>query len=1181
MRTWVRHILRAAVVAAPVLAAACQSLHTNQTADCEDGECGEVPHVHRLHEPTVASDPTVMALAHDLDHLERHIDWYGSVVAKVPDVWGQARLTQYREDFEYQMKGQLGAFAVKLNGSLSRTDQSYFAYAQTLSLAMAAKSRGGGGAAAATAAAANSAETTTTQEVIASGARVGNGGTLDVRTPGGAVNVFGGQSPTGGFVNLQQVVPVGGATGAAPAPAAPPTPAAPAATPTNPAADPAGILAGGAGPVITRNGVTTKTVGFGSLAQAGIGLEPTIELAQRQRYLNFLNQLRRENEGDDTADAPGYSLNLIRIPVSVLPGKKTDVGYGAEITMTLTPVLGDDLLPMTFRNLVVNDLVAHLGFPLVKFLEDRKEAAEYLTDENRKLLQRPHVRDQALSDRQNKLQALIQKRIVVPTLSFSNGLNNRLPFPVSQAIEVYGLRDCFEIAYQANRTLGGSIEKQKYVHLPDVQGFLREELTAAYQFLAQPANAHLWAAFCTPDLVAAVRSRRYTDLLAARDRFRDEVQRLTGSGRVSGERPDGVVESDDFPPAQQYTLTAALAWCVIVDSALLTDRLARDMRETASAKGRPLAGCDAWCPYYLPDPPPECRAAFNAYVALRWPIHVFALDPYTQQQNLADTLSTRREMQLALSVAFTQGAIGSRQMMQYARRLEAEYETIALNNTQVGFSHGENVFGWRFYPRFQTPDTESNLTVLIRDTFIGGPNRNALLRQRRLEPGMRECVAVVMMPSFVPYATVDTVSNWFPLPNPKHKVLDHAQAMRLSHTVQAIRAGGCGVRDAGAFRGEDLGILLRRVEQLEARLPTQTLTTPVPVLNTLGGFQMFSNGTTDLAPELYGWYGAPGLDPTTDTTLFLVGDHFSPLRTKVIVGNKAIPDEYVQATGPDGTVKVTLAANKRMLSRQVMQVTVPAGAFAVDGEKVRVHVATPYGVTRELEIPVALGGGYKKPAADDKPKAAEGYTLTPTDVTLPYCKAGAAKEGKYFLMPTPVPAKTAVVIGWADALGTAPAQLSQVEVKFPGPNNCPVTVKLTRVFPYSPADGGYVLTSADLYALAAGVFNALNPSGPFTDATNPVAPGLAASEVTVTPLDPLRVAQPVKVAAPIKLKFECGCTVEVPLGPVPPNFPPVVPMVPPPVPLQIPNPPPAPKPEPAPKSPESKNPDPPVRTGKG
>src|SRR5262249_11559291 len=157
-------------------------------------------------------------------------------------------------------------------------------------------------------------------------------------------------------------------------------------------------------------------------------------------------------------------------------------------------------------------------------------------------------------------------------------------------------------------------------------------------------------------------------------------------------------------------------------------------------------------------------------------------------------------IQLALSIAFTNGLINARQLTRYARRLEAEFETIDLNRTQVGFGHGENVFGWRFYPRYQTPDTDSNLTVFFRDMLIGWPTRNQLLRQRRLEPGMRECVAVVIMPSFVPYATVDTVSNWFPITNPKHKVLNHTQALRLSRTVQVIKSEGDAVTDASKYR---------------------------------------------------------------------------------------------------------------------------------------------------------------------------------------------------------------------------------------------------------------------------------------------------------------------------------------------------------------------------------------------
>ena len=82
------------------------------------------------------------------------------------------------------------------------------------------------------------------------------------------------------------------------------------------------------------------------------------------------------------------------------------------------------------------------------------------------------------------------------------------------------------------------------------------------------------------------------------------------------------------------------------------------MKEAAAAKGCPCSQ-GGWLPYFMPDPPPECRQAFNEYVRCRWPIHVFALDPVTQEQNIADTFSGRREMQLAMSLAFVSGQLSA------------------------------------------------------------------------------------------------------------------------------------------------------------------------------------------------------------------------------------------------------------------------------------------------------------------------------------------------------------------------------------------------------------------------------------------------------------------------------------------------------------------------------------------
>jgi len=500
----------------------------------------------------------------------------------------------------------------------------------------------------------------------------------------------------------------------------------------------------------------------------------------------------------------------------------------------------------------------------------------------------------------------------------------RQPFPPSEMVDVYGFDFVYHLATDAYRGL--SQERfarpctdidQVYLHLPDMQGYLQEELGAAQKFLSTPTAAPLWR-YCNPELVNAIRTHDAQKIGVMRRQFRNSL--------VEHGSPD------------PHSTVAALAWATIVESALLTDQLIQDMRESsASRKAAPLP--DAWLPYYLPCPPPEARAAFNDYVRCRWPIHVFALDPVAQQQNLADVFSGRREMQLSMSLAFLSGQISARNMMRYARRLEYDFATIDVNGTSVGFSHGENNFGWRFYPRFQTPDIESNAKVFLRDQLIGGPNRNALLQQRRLEPGMRECVALVMMPSFVPHATLNVSSGWFKLTNPECRELDSTKAMQLSQQVRAIQDFGPNVADADRFRAGAHESLLQKAKQLEARLPFQQQVVQVPYENTLGGFAMFNTGVTDLAPELTGWYGAPAINTEGSTTMFLVGNHFSVHQTSIIAGGKAV-------------------VSREMLSRQVMKVVIPPGAAKVGNANhqfVDIHVATPYGVTQHMLVPVCAG----------------------------------------------------------------------------------------------------------------------------------------------------------------------------------------------------------------------------------
>ena len=400
----------------------------------------------------------------------------------------------------------------------------------------------------------------------------------------------------------------------------------------------------------------------------------------------------------------------------------------------------------------------------------------------------------------------------------------------------------------------------------------------------------------------------------------------------------------------------------------------------------------------------------------RWPIHVFALDPREQDQNVAEVSSRRREMQLALAMGFVSGEINANALIQHSRRLETDVETIALNRTIVGFSHNNDTFGWRFQPRVQSLETPGAFGALGQT--IWGTPADCDLCHRQLEPGMRECVALVIMPSFVPYVDLEFRSNWYKLTNPRNAALTMKDTMKLSKAITAMRRSRAQcARCAHCYRPGEIDRLIGRVNQLDRELPLQSMRAQVPYENTLGGFEMFNTGVTDLGPELIGWYGAPGVVvsscekqyscgcykscafsigscggseanaelaakvetleqdlkdhkdnhnktgehyheplPTcegTGTTLFLVGDNLSVHDTKVIAGGVCIP-------------------HIRLISREIMRVTIPScvNTVEIDGKDyVAVYAATPYGVTNHLHVPVA--SSRVQDAAESEKKAIE------------------------------------------------------------------------------------------------------------------------------------------------------------------------------------------------------------------
>ncbi len=887
--------------------------------------------------PVTGVDCSIEQLADQIDWLEHHIDTHGSIVAKHPDVWGESRLMRHRYEYEEQMAAQLGQFKVLMNAALRRSDQSF------LGMAFALQAAAGGQ-------------------------------TLPDGTP---VPIPGTTGSGGVFTEVSGMV-----------------------------SDPSAANSG----TIVRSGpfaLPKEMAGFG-FEDASLSLEPTIQLDQRSRYLNHLHELRRINEGDDIADSPGYALNLVRIPVSILPGKHTRKGYGAEITITAEPYLSDELLPTTFRNLVINDLVDQLAYPMTRVVNsDRPFIEEYLeilwkqhflaavqpgqgSNSTAQMSQRQSVLQFGASEGQPlAIPAGLQKvaaassddafqelrgalsragtagdsrtmvrsdreevRRVFPVIPFANEASNdnatmaleanvapvlqafsvpvsrerrsRLPLAPTMLLEVFDVYLLGHIAADARFGLSGHPVNQRRLHLMDVRAFLSEELPAAYDFLESEERIALWG-LAGPELASAIRGRDRRRLEELRESF------LSGVG-IPATSEGKLVEANT---------TVALAWAILVQASLLNERLTQDIHDAIVSKRGAVCLADVEG-FYHPQPSQTACAVFNEYVACRWPLHVFALDPVTQDQNVADTFSRRRELQVAAALAFAGGEMNAQALMRFTRRLEWDMATISLNRTAVAFSHGADTFGWRFQPRFQTPPMPGTFKA-FGETLLGGPTRDADMSQRELESGIRECTAIVVMPSFVPYATFDVRTNWYKLTDPKCTEISMRETMELSRGITAMRSSAAQCAQcAHLYRDGEVARMLRRVDQLERELPLQTMQVQIPYENTSGGFEIFNRGITDLAPELIGWYGAPGISRESTTTMFLVGDGFSVHDTRVIAGGRALPFN--------------------LISRQLMQVDFPTGlqvlnrgdANSRDWEQVvDVHLATPYGVSSHLLVPIS------------------------------------------------------------------------------------------------------------------------------------------------------------------------------------------------------------------------------------
>ena len=208
---------------------------------------------------------------------------------------------------------------------------------------------------------------------------------------------------------------------------------------------------------------------------------------------------------------------------------------------------------------------------------------------------------------------------------------------------------------------------------------------------------------------------------------------------------------------------------------------------------------------------PKLVAAFRPVVICRWPIHVFALDPVVDEQEHRRPVQPppRVAGEAPWRFAYLKAIIHPDCAMQFMAHVELDLETIALNRTIVGFSHGDDTFGWPFYPRLQSPPIPGNGRAFIQ-TITGPSVRTRTFDNRQLEPGIRECEAIVIMPS-IPFPTSLSIPepNSFCLAHPQQLELTMHDTMKLSRMYQAVHRELPCVRDSHNYRSGGIARMTR------------------------------------------------------------------------------------------------------------------------------------------------------------------------------------------------------------------------------------------------------------------------------------------------------------------------------------------------------------------------------------
>jgi hypothetical protein len=685
---------------------------------------------------------------------------------------------------------------------------------------------------------------------------------------------------------------------------------------------------------------------------AGGMLEPTVILDEHSHYLNHLNQLRRINAGDDLTDRPGYGLYLVRIPVTLSPGPKSRKGKGAIITVSAKSLMDRDTMRYTLRNAVINEAVASL----TKAICDGEDAEG---DPNS-----------------------------------GSGVGPLALIAAADAPAFYGAENIAFLREETKTHLARQLADEPYHRAARISEWLRGELEASYALLEQEAAADGSRTPSGQGATPPAESDPFESLgalLARRDYVKiAEMRPQPAIGDPGVMMASGAsVEPSDLGAGRRRTL-ASLGFVLRLQAAALNARLKQDILDQVSEyhdfdRREELRHTNFF------DPEPSVRAfeIFRRYAEAKWPLRVYAIEPVIAQQNVADSVARRstRGLDLIGGVPAV-GPLRAAGIFSTNRALAEEEAAIRLNPTMVGFGAGLSTFGWIFYPRLQTsPTGRSGLAAvsqILRDNIGDGE------REQSIEPGQRECTALIVMPNFIPKIEFVTVANWFRAGDLDARASVIEKASDLGARLVEAENALADLNSTGAFaysRPEELQVAVERLNQLKSLMPTQRLVVRVPFSAEQNDSRVFCSRGGQLRPELTAWHGKPP-EEGEESTIFLEGKNFSVHDTHVVAGGKT--------------------AESVLVSRNVMQVTIASDARPTPNSQgeplMAISVATPNGASNPLLIRMSPRPADAKPA-QAPPRQIEPPTQVQVDATPPPAAPTADPKVQQAAEVAPAPPK--------------------------------------------------------------------------------------------------------------------------------------------------------------------------------